>query len=880
MKKITLFLLFPIYLVAQWNPNAGVVPSFTNNAVVTASSGININTILDGDDDTNWVSSAPVPIDFIARRDQNLFLTSNFDFNCSNCTSLDETKMTDGNLISGTTVTKHPTTTYLALQFDSITTLKWLSLKLAADSAIAVYAFTTSLDSFLITTHTASNNYKFLRHELGQTQIKQLKFISKSSFMVYEIAGLANNPKEFVTIDLGAIQPVGKIYLRHWCGVLNGLPNAEKVELQVSADAQQWEVVANLKPDALPTLVTDLEEERQVRYLRVEYTLRVVDYLKVFCWEMDAYNRNGKYGETPPAQPSQVTISELLGISGIWGWGNNKYSDLLPSGQGPDLYAPVFSHARNYHNMSWDVFDPDHRTDFKTMSKGLGTEVFPWLNWDREYRRWQNAGLKVQVSIQFDGFRDTLWNTPETSAYYYGFDFARHFGFSNGVRLIPFIEVGNEPWNYDSTTYQQILHGMATGAKAADPTIKVIPCALQATDPEAEFANAPFNNYVGNRIAPKTLPYLDGLNAHIYSYDNRPDGMRYATYPEHINSSMREIINLIRFRDANMPGKPIYCTEWGWDHPSDRTESCTHDECVSEEAAAAYAVRGALFLMRLGVHSAIWYFYGDTKTTSSLYTRSGVTGSVRNQFAKKRSYYALQTLVNQVGNKRFLGTLQENDTAWVYVFGDTLLQPTHLVAWRPVEGDSLAMKEVKVTGNYIPLSAIKIDGKNDKGTPTALPKYQPGSLVIPVNSIPTLIEIDTCENCPEAIVVSVKTFLQGAYQPASQLMSNNLNLLKMLTSDSVQVDTDALGLRKVLPSVFEEVGNTGITDWIRVELWNETQHLATRTGFLLRDGNIVDVDGSSSLTFYGFSAGNYHLVVRHRNHLPIKTQQMVGLTGW
>jgi hypothetical protein len=40
-----------------------------------------------------------------------------------------------------------------------------------------------------------------------------------------------------------------------------------------------------------------------------------------------------------------------------------------------------------------------------------------------------------------------------------------------------------------------------------------------------------------------------------------------------------------------------------------------------------------------------------------------------------------------------------------------------------------------------------------------------------------------------------------------------------------------------------------------------------RAGLIQRDGDIVDLDGVSPLTFTGGASGNYYVTVRHRNHL-------------
>ena len=47
---------------------------------------------------------------------------------------------------------------------------------------------------------------------------------------------------------------------------------------------------------------------------------------------------------------------------------------------------------------------------------------------------------------------------------------------------------------------------------------------------------------------------------------------------------------------------------------------------------------------------------------------------------------------------------------------------------------------------------------------------------------------------------------------------------------------------------------------------------------MLSDGSVVDLDGSSQVKFNGIVPGNYYIVIRHRNHLPIMSANPVNLS--
>ncbi|MFT4535745.1 MAG: hypothetical protein ACJA1A_002979 [Saprospiraceae bacterium] len=87
-------------------------------------------------------------------------------------------------------------------------------------------------------------------------------------------------------------------------------------------------------------------------------------------------------------------------------------------------------------------------------------------------------------------------------------------------------------------------------------------------------------------------------------------------------------------------------------------------------------------------------------------------------------------------------------------------------------------------------------------------------------------------------------------------------------------------------SVFAVTGEDAIVDWMFVELRDKNDYtsvIATRAGLLQRDGDIVDLDGTSPLFFNNVNPDFYFVVIRHRNHLgvmtkyPVSPEDMAGL---
>lgn len=80
-------------------------------------------------------------------------------------------------------------------------------------------------------------------------------------------------------------------------------------------------------------------------------------------------------------------------------------------------------------------------------------------------------------------------------------------------------------------------------------------------------------------------------------------------------------------------------------------------------------------------------------------------------------------------------------------------------------------------------------------------------------------------------------------------------------------------------TVFDTTGNDAIVDWVIVELRSATDTVvASRAAFVQRDGDIVDIDGASPVTFGGIADGSYYVAVDHRNHLGVMTDAPIALT--
>lgn len=134
--------------------------------------------------------------------------------------------------------------------------------------------------------------------------------------------------------------------------------------------------------------------------------------------------------------------------------------------------------------------------------------------------------------------------------------------------------------------------------------------------------------------------------------------------------------------------------------------------------------------------------------------------------------------------------------------------------------------------------------------------------------------------------ISPKMALQGCYNASTGLMNDQLRAGGYVPTAQPYT---ALGFvqmgannEKINPSLLTISGSNAIVDWVQVLLRdaaNPSAIVATRSALLLRNGNVVDLDGVSPVQFSFMNAGNYRVQVRHRNHLGACTASSMALSS-
>ena len=135
------------------------------------------------------------------------------------------------------------------------------------------------------------------------------------------------------------------------------------------------------------------------------------------------------------------------------------------------------------------------------------------------------------------------------------------------------------------------------------------------------------------------------------------------------------------------------------------------------------------------------------------------------------------------------------------------------------------------------------------------------------------------------VKVALRVFLEGPYDPSTGSMSDALRSGGLVPTTEPYT---ALGWsftggggESIAASVLNTTGNNAIVDWVVVELRdknNDASVVSSRAALLQRDGDVVDLDGSSPVTMAS-GDDQYYVAVRHRNHLGVMTQNALALSG-
>ena len=133
--------------------------------------------------------------------------------------------------------------------------------------------------------------------------------------------------------------------------------------------------------------------------------------------------------------------------------------------------------------------------------------------------------------------------------------------------------------------------------------------------------------------------------------------------------------------------------------------------------------------------------------------------------------------------------------------------------------------------------------------------------------------------------LALKMMLEGAFDSGTGRMRDDLRIASLIPSTEPYT---ALGFPQasdgggevLQAGVTSIIGDNAIVDWVQVELRNSvtpSNIVATRPALVQRDGDVVAEDGISPISVLA-PGGNYHVAVRHRNHMGAMTASPLALS--
>ncbi len=131
--------------------------------------------------------------------------------------------------------------------------------------------------------------------------------------------------------------------------------------------------------------------------------------------------------------------------------------------------------------------------------------------------------------------------------------------------------------------------------------------------------------------------------------------------------------------------------------------------------------------------------------------------------------------------------------------------------------------------------------------------------------------------------VEILVFLEGAFDGETRLMHTRLQEQQLIPAtqpygNHIYIDTPLYYTGTEYAAVMPE----DVVDWVLVELRSSTfsESIVARRAALLRyDGRLIDVNGSETVYFKeGVPEGEYYVVIRHRNHVPVMTKQALEIS--
>lgn len=184
--------------------------------------------------------------------------------------------------------------------------------------------------------------------------------------------------------------------------------------------------------------------------------------------------------------------------------------------------------------------------------------------------------------------------------------------------------------------------------------------------------------------------------------------------------------------------------------------------------------------------------------------------------------------------------------------------------WAPTSADQWLLHDIDLSAYDGKSVVIRFTGVNDYGD---------------------RLYLDNISVTNSGTRLALKMMLEGAFDSGTGRMRDDLRIASLIPSTEPYT---ALGFPQasdgggevLQAGVTSIIGDNAIVDWVQVELRNSvtpSNIVATRPALVQRDGDVVAEDGISPISVLA-PGGNYHVAVRHRNHMGAMTASPLALS--
>lgn len=477
----------------------------------------------------------------------------------------------------------------------------------------------------------------------------------------------------------------------------------------------------------------------------------------------------GTTSTTDGGTASALTVGDYVGVNGL-------ITDSLA------MLAPI-GVVREYHNWSW----LGNNNDDQAYPQTLYTPNIPDFDWD-----WDGffAGLKAMGASGFPAVQlAASWvnggklppadGDPTAAASYIAhgdtmFQIAARWGKtkvddaklklepgqtrSSGLGTVDYFEDFNEQDGngFTGDTYaamasadydgdQQRL-GATIGVKNADPNAKLVMGGLSGAYVSDETWVASITKFLdaarawsaSNRGG--SFP-ADVLNVHYYSFGKGAPAPALSPEDDGVEAKLGAVV---AYRDANLPGEPVWWTEFGYDTTQN---SSLHAPVLGQNSAfivqGQWLVRELLAGLAAGIERATLFELDDTCTPpeSACDGPFATSGLLTHPDSKpKAAWFFVATFRARLLTMTFTAeqTSGASDVK-VYAFRDTKKPGGALVVWAPTSNATVhANYALALPSGATSVTAVALADQQQNGVETKLTPAN-GAVALDVSETPTIV---------------------------------------------------------------------------------------------------------------------------------------------